>query len=181
MGEIRLEIPARAEYLSLVRQVVAAAAAVDPRFRTERIDALRVAVSEAVTNAVESHAGRATRERVVIVCDLDEERIEVEVLDAGGGFDPDEIPVVPGPTDPDRLDFEHGLGIPLMRELADEAEIRATDDGTAVRLVVYRSAAVADAAIAQGSAGPLPIPGPGRRADVTHWSSSGNDEVIARD
>ncbi|MCD9624632.1 ATP-binding protein [Rhabdothermincola salaria] len=143
MGEIRLEIPARAEYLALARQVVAAAAAVEPRFRTERIDALRLAVSEATTNAVESHADLGADERIVIRCDLDEERIEVEVLDQGGGFDPGGVPVVPSPTDPSRLDYEHGLGIPIIRELTDESEIRPSGAGTAVRLVVYRSAAAA--------------------------------------
>lgn len=144
MGEIRLEIPARPEYLSVARQVVAAAAAVEPRFRTERIDALRLAVSEATTNAVESHAGVGADERIVIRCNLGEERIEVEVLDQGGGFDPGGVPGVPEPGDPGRLDFEHGLGIPIMRELTDESEIRPSGDGTTVRLVVYRSAAAAE-------------------------------------
>jgi serine/threonine-protein kinase RsbW len=143
VGEIRLEIPARPEYLSLVRQVVAAAAGVEPRFRAERIDALRIAVSEAATNAVESHLDVATDERVVIRCDLDDERIEVEVLDRGGGFDPEDVPVLPDAADPERLDFERGLGIPIMRQLTDEAEIRPTGSGTKVRLVVYRSAAAA--------------------------------------
>lgn len=143
MGEVRLEIPARPEYLSLARQVVAAAAAVEPRFRTERIDALRLAVSEATTNAVESHADLSADERIVIWCNLDEERIEVEVLDRGGGFDPGGVPVVPDATAPDRLTYEHGLGIPIMRDLTDEAEIRPSGAGTAVRLVVYRSSAAA--------------------------------------
>ena len=44
MGEVRLEIPARPEYLGLARQVVAAAAAVEPTFRDERIDALRLSL-----------------------------------------------------------------------------------------------------------------------------------------
>ncbi len=144
MGEIRLEIPARPEYLSLARQVVAAAAAVEPRFRSERIDALRLAVSEATTNAVQSHADLGSGERIVITCDLDEERIEVEVIDRGGGFDPDELPAVPEPGDPERLEFERGLGIPIMRELTDESEIRPSPEGTAVRLVVYRSEASAE-------------------------------------
>ena len=145
MGEIRLEIPARAEYLSLARQVVAAAAAVEPRFRTERIDALRVAVSEATTNAVESHADLDAAERILITCDLDEERIRVEVIDRGGGFDPDAVTDVPDAEDPTRLGYERGLGLPIMRELTDESEIVPLADGTSVRLVVYRSAAVAAA------------------------------------
>ena len=50
---------------------------------------------------------------------------------------------MPDPDHPDRLGFEHGLGIPIMRELADETEIRPTGSGTSVRLVVYRSAGTA--------------------------------------
>jgi serine/threonine-protein kinase RsbW len=146
VGDVELEIPARAVHLSLARQVVAAIAAVEPRFRTERIDDLRLAVSEAVTNAVEAHTDGDGSGRVSIRCDLDVDGdcITVEVRDHAGGFDPDAVPVVPDPHAPERLDYEHGLGIPLMRELADETEIHPTGSGTAVRLVVYRSAALAD-------------------------------------
>ena len=70
MGEVVLEIPARPEYVALARQVVAAAAAVEPTFRDERIDDLRIAVSEATTNAIEAHADLSSDERVVIRCDL---------------------------------------------------------------------------------------------------------------
>jgi len=145
IGEVELEIPARPAYVSLTRQVVAAIAAVEPRFRTERIDDLRVAVSEATTNAVEAHADDEGTGRIRIHCvlDVDGDRITVEVRDQAGGFDPAAVPVVPDPDHPDRLGFEHGLGIPIMRELADETEIRPTGSGTAVRLVVYRSAATA--------------------------------------
>jgi serine/threonine-protein kinase RsbW len=139
MGEVRLEIPARPEYLGLARQVVAAAAAVEPRFRDERIDALRIAVSEATTNAIEAHADLERDERIVIRCNLDDDQIEVEVVDRGAGFSPDVAVVMPDPEDPARLQQEHGLGLPLMRVLADEAEIRSGASGTAVRLVVYRS------------------------------------------
>jgi len=145
MGEVELEIPARSAYLSLARQVVAAIAAVEPRFRTERIDDLRVAVSEATTNAVEAQAESSASGRIRIRCGLDGDGdcITVEVRDQAGGFDLDAVPEIPDPDHPDRLDHEHGLGIPLMRELADETEIRPTGGGTAVRLVVYRSASAA--------------------------------------
>lgn len=141
MGEIELEIPARPEYLSLARQVVAAAAAVEPRFRSDRIDDLRLAVSEATTNAVEAHAGANSGGRISIRChlDVDGDSIRVEVHDEAGGFDPDAIASIPSPDDPTRLTYEHGLGIPIMKELADEAEIRPTEGGTMVELVLYRS------------------------------------------
>lgn len=137
VAEVVLEIPARPEYLSLARQVVAASAALEPTFRDDRIDDLRLAVSEATTNAIESHVDLGSDERIVIRCNLDAERIEVEVLDRGAGFDPDAANPAPEANAPDRLDHERGLGIPLMRVLADEASIVSGEDGTAVRLVVY--------------------------------------------
>jgi serine/threonine-protein kinase RsbW len=138
-GVVELEIPARADYLSLARRVVAAAASLEPTFRDERIDDLRIAVSEATTNAVESHADLTGDDRIVIRCNLGEDRIEVEVRDQGPGFELDDVRAAPDAQAPDRLDFERGLGIPLMRVLADEAEIRSSDAGTAVRLVVYHT------------------------------------------
>lgn len=140
MAEVELEIPARPEYLSLARQVVAAAAALEPTFRDERIDDLRVAVSEATTNAIEAHADMSSDERIVIRCNLGDDRIEVEVVDQGLGFDAGEVLAVPDAASPSRLDFERGLGIPLMRVLADEADITSDEGGTAVRLVVYTPA-----------------------------------------
>ncbi len=138
MGEVVLEIPARPEYVSLARQVVAAAADLDATFRDERIDDLRLAVSEATTNAIEAHADLSSNERIVIRCDLGEDRVEVEVLDRGHGLEPGQLEAVGELSDPGRLESEHGLGIPLIRVLADEAEITSSAGGTKVRLVVYR-------------------------------------------
>ena len=72
VAEVQLEIPARVDYLVLARQVVAAAAAIEPRFRDERIDDLRVAVSEATTNAIEAHADLSGDERILIRCEIAE-------------------------------------------------------------------------------------------------------------
>lgn len=144
-GPISLAIPAQPEYLSLVRAVVAAAAALDPGLGDARIEDLRIAVSEATTNAIEAHATLGSEERITIRCDLADDRIEVEVQDrASGGFDPAELES-PGPLDaPGRLDYEGGFGIPLMRVLADEMKIRSLDHGTAVQLVVYASPTAKD-------------------------------------
>lgn len=133
MAEVLLEIPARPEYLHLVRQVVAAAAELEPTFPEERIEDLRIAVSEAATNAVEAHVGSGADERILLRCDLSDDRIQVEVLDRGGGFaagDPESAARAGALA-------ERGYGLPLMRELADETDISARDDGTAVRLTVY--------------------------------------------
>lgn len=147
VGEVVLDVPARPEYLSLVRQVVAAAAGV-PSLGEHRIEDLRIAVSEATTNAIESYAdlggtdAHGTPQRVVIRCNLDHERVEVEVADRAGGLGPEGLAEaasagLPDPEDPDRLRRERGLGLPLIRHFADETEVTSAEGGTSVRLVVY--------------------------------------------
>ena len=137
---IELEIPARAEFVALARLVVSALAASDSFLADERVDDLKLAVSEACTNAIEAHDAAGTEERVVVRCRTDDVAVEVCVEDRGRGFDPAELPDHPPVTDPDRLKFERGLGIPLIRALVDEVEFSATGQGTAVRLVMRQGA-----------------------------------------
>lgn len=153
---VELEIPARPEFLGLARLLVAAAAAHDPLFPEDRIDDLRLSVSEACTNAIEAQArtdedeGDAPVEDADIIhirCLLETERVEVEITDHGGGFDPGALVPHPPAGDPARLDFERGLGIPLIRILTDEVEFRPLPHGTSVRMVLHA----------------LPPPRPGRQ------------------
>lgn len=137
--EVVLRVPAKSDYVALVRVVLAAAAAIDPDSRDDRIDDLRVAVSEAVTNAVESHKTAGTDSHVEVRCLTTGHQVEVTVRDRGPGFDPDAVPVVPDAESPDRMFFEHGLGIPLMRRLVDKTDIESGDDGTLVRLIIDTS------------------------------------------
>ena len=77
-----------------------------------------------------------TDERVVVRCWVDEAGLEVRISDRGAGFDPSELPDHPPVTDPARLKFERGLGIPLIRALVDVVEFSSSDRGTEVRLVM---------------------------------------------
>lgn len=138
MSEIELQVPARVEYLALVRAVVGAAASLGPGIGDERVDDLRLAVSEATTNAIEAHLENGTSERITINCGLGADHVQVQVRDRGDGFDPDELVPHPPVTDPERLEFERGLGLPLMRSLTDEHEISPSPTGTTVRLRIYR-------------------------------------------
>ena len=136
---IILEIPSHEEYLSLVRAVVASAARVDQSLGDQRIDDLRLAVSEATTNAIRAHANLGSSERITIRFGLEGDRIEVEVQDRGSGFDPEKLDPAGPLTDKGRLEYEGGFGIPLMKILADEITIESADEGTIVNLTVYVS------------------------------------------
>jgi serine/threonine-protein kinase RsbW len=133
---VELEIPARAEFVALARLAVSAIAAADGELEDERLDDLKLAVSEACTNAIEAHSSIDTDERVIVRCSVDETGLEVRIEDRGPGFEPSRLPDHPPVTDPDRLKFERGLGIPLIRALVDEVGFLSSDKGTEVRLVM---------------------------------------------
>ncbi|HEX2038863.1 MAG TPA: ATP-binding protein [Acidimicrobiales bacterium] len=136
-GTIELEIPARPEFVGLARLVVSSLASSRRDLPDDRIDDLKLAVSEACTNAIEAHAEVEADERVVVRWREGDDRFEVSVEDRGPGFDPETLPTHPPVTDPERLNFERGLGIPLIRTLVDEVEFDPSDKGTAVRMVMY--------------------------------------------
>jgi serine/threonine-protein kinase RsbW len=131
---IELEIPARPEFVALARLVVSSLASTRRDLADERIDDLKVAVSEACTNAIEAHRKASTTAPVTIACSETDDRFVVAVRDRGAGFDPATLPEHPPVTDPERLNFERGLGIPLIRTLVDEVEIDSSGDGTKVSL-----------------------------------------------
>ena len=134
---IELEIPARAEYVGLVRLVVSSLATARRTLADDRIDDLKLAVSEACTNAIEAHADMDVDERVILRWSEADDRLQVQIDDRGPGFDPGQLPEHPPVTDPERLNFERGLGIPLIRTLVDEVAFDPSEWGMSVRLVMF--------------------------------------------
>ena len=134
---VELEMPARAEYVALARLVVSTLASTRRDLADNRVDDLKVAVSEACTNAIEAHGAAATDDSVVLQCQEHPDRLEVRVCDRGSGFDPETLPEHPPVTDPERLNFERGLGIPLIRTLVDRVEFASSREGTSVSLVMF--------------------------------------------
>lgn len=135
--EVELAIPARSAYLSLVRLVVdAAVATLAPQLTASRRDDLKVAVTEACSNAIDAHRAAWGHDPVYVRCRVLDDAVAVEVVDQGLGFDPDRVADLPAATDPRRLRHESGLGIPLMRTLADDVAFLPTPGGTCVRLTV---------------------------------------------
>ena len=138
MAEVRLEIPPRLDYLAVVRLVVATAASLDPPLPESRLDDLRLAVTEACSNAIKAHRPDAADQPVVITCHLDEDRFRIDIQDHGPGFDPDAVEALPDPSDPTRLQHESGLGLPLIRVLTDDVTFQPSADGTIVSMTLKR-------------------------------------------
>lgn len=131
---VELFVPPRTDYLALTRIVVSAVAVITRSVPEERLDDLRLVVSEACANAIAAHRAVGSDEDIAVVCHLGEQSITVEIADRGGGFRLADLVQMPPIADPARLEHEGGFGIPLMQRLADRAEFESTATGTSVRL-----------------------------------------------
>ena len=131
-----MEIPPRADYVSFVRLVVAAAAELAPALSAPRVDDLRVVVSEATTNAIQAHARQGVDAAVRVRCERSDGEVRVTVRDDGGGFDADAVPQMPSPESPERLRHESGLGLSIIKTLADDSAISTSPTGTEIVIVL---------------------------------------------
>jgi serine/threonine-protein kinase RsbW len=125
MRQVRLTIPAKAEYVLLGRLALSGITRLRP-LADETVNDLKLAVTEACTNSVR-HAYDDNGGWVDIVYELHDDRLVVEVADDGAGFDPDEL------EDHGEL-TEGGLGIAIIRALTDEFEIGGRREGRGSRL-----------------------------------------------
>ena len=124
---VRLTIPARAEYITLCRLALTGIARVRD-LSDEVLADLKLALTEAASNSVRhAYAGDAPGV-VEISYELRPDRLVIEVVDEGEGFDPAEAV---GP--PEELS-EGGLGIAIIRAIADEVEIGTQPGGRGSRL-----------------------------------------------
>jgi serine/threonine-protein kinase RsbW len=125
---VRLTIPARAEYITLCRLALTGIARVR-ELPEEVLADLKLALTEAASNSVRhAYSGKEDAGVVEISYELHPHRLVIEVSDEGDGFDPAEAE---GP--PEELS-EGGLGIAIIRAIADEVEIGTQPGGKGSRL-----------------------------------------------
>jgi serine/threonine-protein kinase RsbW len=124
---VRLQIPAKAEYIRLCRLALAGLSTLG-ELSDETVADLKLALTEACSNSVR-HAYEAEGGGTVdILYELHPDRVVIEVSDEGKGFVPDEQC-----GNPDEL-TERGLGIAIIRALSDELQLVERRDGQGSRL-----------------------------------------------
>jgi anti-sigma regulatory factor (Ser/Thr protein kinase) len=95
----------------------------------ERLDDLRLLVSELVTNSVR-HAGLDGGDAIDLRVELLADRIRVEIHDPGPGFEPPAVPTT--------MYQDSGWGLYLVSRIADRWGIDATTVGKTVWLELAR-------------------------------------------
>ncbi len=123
---VRLTIPAKPEYITLSRLALTGLARVRPLDDDVLAD-LKLALTEATSNSVR-HAYGEGEGHVEITFELREDRLIVEVSDDGSGFEPDDAGLNGDAEAADELS-EGGLGIAIIRSIADELEIGSAPGG----------------------------------------------------
>jgi len=124
---VRLTIPAKPEYIALSRLALTGLSRVRP-LPPETLADLKLALTEACSNSVR-HAYGDAEGHVEIRFELSADRLVVEVTDDGTGF---ELAESPGAGDGDLT--EGGLGIAIIRSIADEVELGGGGNGRGSRL-----------------------------------------------
>jgi serine/threonine-protein kinase RsbW len=116
---ITLRIPAKPEYITLCRLALTGLARVREIDEDAMTD-LKLALTEAVSNSVRHAYVGDVGGFVEVVYELHVDRVGISVVDDGAGFDPDEAPSFDGAEL-----SEGGLGIAIIKTIADEFEIRS--------------------------------------------------------
>ena len=104
-------------------------------FSEEDVEAIKVAISEASSNAVCHGSPKGSLNRIHVRCEDDGKRLVMEVVDEGRGFAP---PKKEGITLPDFDEWKpSGRGLFLINALVDDVEFETLSHGTRVRLVKH--------------------------------------------
>jgi serine/threonine-protein kinase RsbW len=122
LATVEIAIPPRSVYVGVVRLALSSLARATG-LDEERVDDLKIAASEALTNAVLANERAASQEPVTISWFEDENRIELEVSDRGAALP------VSSPEDTDTVTVRASLSRALLESLVDECEIGPRDGG----------------------------------------------------
>jgi serine/threonine-protein kinase RsbW len=137
MQRIELSIPSNPIFERVVRASAAELGAAFG-FSDERVEDLKLAISEAVNNAID-HGNRGEVSKLVaVVFEIDGEKLEIRISDQGAGMDGHDVSrhVI------DEQSLEagqlRGFGMYLISELVDDYEVNSSQKGTVLTLRLYR-------------------------------------------
>ncbi|MEM8739143.1 MAG: ATP-binding protein [Planctomycetota bacterium] len=132
----RIQFPSKlGEVPAAQRMILDAAEAAG--FPESCLFAVRLALDEALTNAVR-HGNQSDPEKNVTVdFSVDDEQLTVHIEDEGPGFDPHDVP---DPTAEENLNRPHGRGVMLMK--AYMTDVRYNAAGNRVTLTKLRDCAL---------------------------------------
>lgn len=145
-NRVIVELAAIPENVGVAR-LMAAMVAAQGAFTVAEVDEVKLAVSEAVTNAI-VHGYRGDARRMVrMEATLDDGTLEIVVADEGRGIEDVELARQAAVTsDPERM----GLGFSFMEAHMDEVHVESAV-GRGTRVIMLKRPSARDVAAARGS------------------------------
>ena len=125
---IKMEITANPAYVSIIR-LTTSGIANKVGFCMDDIEDLKVAVSEACTNAIK----HSSDDRFTIIYTMIENGLTIEIIDNGNGYDTSSI------NEPDIENLkESGMGLFIIEALMDEVSIESQEGKvTSIKMTKY--------------------------------------------
>ena len=134
--DVEIEIPARPEYVGVVRHLMGAVARLG-QHSPEFVENAKLAGSEACTNAVALSERTGTQERIEVRATLSDDRLEIAVADRGESAK--DVTSELGSPDTPVTGFEAGLSLPLLEGLVDDLALEVREGGgNVVRMLLVR-------------------------------------------
>ncbi|MBF7096421.1 ATP-binding protein [Alkalibacter mobilis] len=127
--KISLTLPGVPEFVSVARLTLSGIAN-RMGFNVDAIEDLKVAVSEACTNAMK-HGCKIPKDSYNVDYFVSDKELIIDVRDKGEGFAVSDVetPDLENPK-------ENGLGLYIIRTLMDQVEVKSTGDrGTVIRMI----------------------------------------------
>lgn len=138
MDYVEMKIPAKPEYVGVIRLTISGIAST-MGYTYEQIEDIKIAVSEACTNAVQHAYPDDESGEVIVGFGIYEDKLETMVADSGKSFNFLQTKSELGPyTESSSVDqlTEGGLGLYLIETLMDEVRVLNTS-GVTVFMVKY--------------------------------------------
>ena len=134
MSPVEIAIPTGTVYVGIIRLAVASLAR-SAGFDEERVDDIRIAVSEACTNAVLTNEEAGSSDPITFRWSESTDQIVVEVGDRGAvGAE------APSPQDSQGFSSRMVMSVALLQEMVDELSFEPREGGgTTARLTFLRS------------------------------------------
>ena len=125
---IKMEISANPEYVSIIR-LTTSGIANKVGFCLDDIEVLKVAISEACTNAIK----HSLEDRFTIIYTMIEKGLTIEIIDNGKGYNTKEV------SEPDLDNLkESGMGLFIIESLMDKVNVESTEGkGTSIKMTKY--------------------------------------------
>jgi serine/threonine-protein kinase RsbW len=134
MSPVEMSIPAGTAYVAIIRLAIGSLARA-AGFDEERIDDIRIAVSEACTNAVLAHEEAGSTEAIKVAWTEAADRIIVQVEDRVRARGADGV----SPQDSQGFSTRMVMSVALLQEMADDLAIEPSESGgTTSRLTFSR-------------------------------------------